>query len=393
MSQTSCLMKRDLDKITQTNKINHLLKHHLTGKKMFLKGMDPPCEVGITGWQDDSAVVFVNSPVATLADGDSIELFRILGRYIELHCEVLNRLEAPGAYKLIVKHAGIAKKERKAMRIPVKDNEVYINNIRTSKNTIDATLFSVPTSVKVGFSTYENALKSRYDYARIDVFGKRGTVFDQIRKKGKVLLVSDTQNPETYKSPHPDCLNYADYLEDNLRNKIMEYKQNRVKSELIIPVNYITHDESVIALGYIQLQSRETPFTLQDVEELRRQAAEMVNRIRDSNTVLVQEKQPILNLSRGGIKAMITHHELQDYLLRQKGMTFDLFFKGQAPITLYGSIRSSHQAEDGTLTLGLFISGNSFREGEMKRFIDNVQHKERQLKELLEKRRRMMGKK
>lgn len=390
MSEKAERKARDLEHIAEPEKIGHLVKNYLVGKSMFLKGSDPPAEVRLKSL-DERGNLVVNAPHAGFARDQTVSLFRILGRYIELSCLVVG---ASGTdHRLAVQGASIAKKERKAMRIPVRENDVHINNIRTSKNKIDATLFNIPTSVKVNFGAYEQTLKGKYDFVKIDVYSKRGTVTDEIRKTGRCVFVGNTQEPEAYEPLAMHVLDYKEFLGDGLAEQMREYKRNKVVSEAIVPIGYVTHDESLIPLGYIQVQSHKQPFGPDVIMELQQAAFEMVDRIRDSNTVLVQEPQAVQNFSRGGLKVLIQNQELRNYLVRQNGFTFDLFFRGQAPITLYGLIRSTRTLEDGNLLMGIQIQGNSSRPGEMKRFLDNITLQEKRIKDILEKRKKLMGQK
>ncbi len=391
-NHTESRSKRELEHLKDPVKINHLLKQYLNQKSVFLKGTEPPVEVRITGVGDPNKI-FLEAPKGLLEEEETYKLFRILGRYIELEGPVIEKAPTGTSFVMVVEKASIAKKERQAMRIGVKNDDVYITNIRTSKSTIDATAYKIPTSVKVTFATFEQDFKNNFDDAKIEAYGKRGTIFDEMRKSGKYLLITDTQDPEAYKPAHEACLDYKDYLEDNLQRTIWEYKQKQIISELAVPVTYISHDESAVPLGYILLSSKTRAFNMDDAIEMQGKALEMVDRIRDSNTVLVQERQRVLNFSRGGLKVAIDHDDLRDYLVRQNGFTFDLFFRGQAPVTLYGLIRSTTVADPQTLVMGVNITGSSSRDGEMKRFMDNVAVRERQLKEALAKRQRLMGKK
>jgi hypothetical protein len=83
---------------------------------------------------------------------------------------------------------------------------------------------------------------------------------------------------------------------------MMEYKREKVVSEIIVPVTYITHDMTSIPLGYIHMQSKtqSQKYTEDKVLELQQLAFEMVDRIRDSNTVIMTHRETVLNLSRGG---------------------------------------------------------------------------------------------
>ncbi len=381
---------RDLEIVYETEKINYLLKRHLANRTMYVKGFDPPYPVKVAGFNDLNVLSVDMGGHCEPDKDEEIVLFRILGRYLHLSCLVLGPTGQGNLYTLTVQSAGIARTERKNLRIPVNNDECHITNIRTSKHTIDATLFNVPTSVKVAFSTFEQQLRAQEAGAeiKIDVFGKRGTILDEVRKHGKALLISDTQDANAYgnEGREDHYIDYAEYLDDELREKMIEYQRQKIVSEVIVPINYITHDMSSIPLGFIQLTSQKEHYDETKVAQLMSIANQLVKRIRDSNTVVIQERQEVVNLSQGGLKVRIQHEELKDYLMRQQGFTFDLYFKMQAPITLHAMIRSAYFAPSGDLTLGLQISGTGSGKEMLKRFAHNLAGMEAKLRDNLAKR-------
>lgn len=380
---------RALQYLTTADKIQYLLKNHLAGRSLFVRNSgDPPVELANRGFDANNVMTVENAKFQGVLE-DEVILFRILGRYIELHCAVVGNPE-PGKFQLHVKTAGISAKERGNLRLPVGVDQVAITNIRASKHAIDVSLFSIPTTVKVSFAEYERKLKLTEDFAKIDVYGPRGTVFDEIRKTNRTLFLEDTQDPTCYKPKSDFYLDYDSILFDGVPKRMMELKREKVVSEIIVPVTYITHDMTSIPLGYIHLQSKSKKYGEDKVLELQQLAFEMVDRIRDSNTVIMNHRETVLNLSRGGLKVQIHHEELKAYLHRQAGFTFDVVFKMQGPITLFGKIRSSVTDHEGNLLLGVQISGSSSRENEMKRYNDNVGMIEQKITQAAEERKRML---
>ena len=70
-------------------------------------------------------------------------------------------------------------------------------------------------------------------------------------------------------------------------------------------------------------------------------------------------------------------HRLPD--LKSKGFIFDLVFKLQAPITIYGEIKSTYSDEE-ALYAGVDFAGNSSRKDEMKRFYATIKPMEAEYK-------------
>jgi len=380
---------RDLETIVDPAKIQMILSKHLAGKYLFIKEKDPPEEAMLSEVNADNTIAIKTA--AEFTEGQHVLLFRVMGRYIQLACEVLVAGNENTRSVLQVKTTSIAKTDRQFIRVPIADN-AYISNVRASKHYIDASLNSIPTSVKVTFSMYEQKLKENGDFVKIEVF-KRDPILDVVRKTGKSLLIRNTADPKCYRAESDFFVDLVAVLREQVKHRMLEYKQLRIVSDIIVPINYITHDETKIPLGYIQVQSRTQNFDDIKLLELQQMAFEIVDKIRDANTVYIKEKQRISNLSRGGLKVEITNPDLKNYLARQTGFTFDLFFRMQAPITLYGSIRSATTDADGKLLLGIQITGNSAREGEMKRFKDNVMALESELATKQKRTDQILGKK
>lgn len=387
--------RRELNHISDKLKILAVVKNYLLGKVMFIKGIHPNVEVKIINIQDPGQLeILVDAGEENLGDYEDLKLFRILGRYIELKCRFVGVNPENGKQIITIAYASIASRQRQHMRIPIQGEEASITNIRTSKHTIDASLYKIPTSVKVNFGLLEQTLRPTADTVQVDIYSKRGTIFDEIRKTGKILLLNDSQKLESYDPAGENYLDYAAYLGLDLPKKIIDYRRNEIKSELIYPIIYYAMDNEQIPLGYIHMQSKVRHFDETAVEDLKNHTTDLIDKIRDSNTVLIKEKQQVLNLSRGGLKVKITNNDLKEYLIKQRGFSFDLVFRMQAPITLFSAIRSAARTLDGNLLLGLQIVGNSSRPNEMKRYLDNIAMFEQKVKErIVEKRKTLERKK
>ena len=115
-----------------------------------------------------------------------------------------------------------------------------------------------------------------------------------------------------------------------------------------------------------------------------------MDRIRDANTVLLPVHQHILDISRGGLRLRISDENLKKSFTKAKGFIFDIVFKLQAPITIYGDIKYTIQDGEGNMYLGVDFAGNSSRKDEMKRYYSMVRpmemdYKKRLMKEMKKK--------
>jgi hypothetical protein len=376
---------RDLESIENPEKMQLLLKKYLTGKTMQLKESDPPLE-GVLLQSDTQGNILMKIQNSPLKVGDSVVIFRTIGRYVQLECTV-QRIK-DGIHLLALNRASIAKKERQFLRLSSESDILYITNIRTSKYALDRPLGSLPTSIKVNFSMVEKKLKLKDDFARVDAFEENNPLHIALRQSGKILYVRDTNNPDDYEVKDRDYFNYREFLGNNFIKKINDYRTAGIRSEIIYPIAFGEEISQFPPVGYVQVQSKYRFYEESKIEFLIEIVHDMIDQIRKANTVLIQKKQKVLNISRGGLRVSITDNELKEYLTRMTGFTFDLFFKMQAPITLYGLIRSIQKKMNGEMILGIQISGHSSRAGEMSRFLDNVSTLEKRMLIKLAERKR-----
>lgn len=366
--------KREMDIITSVEQKNHVISKYLFDKELTLK-IDPFDQKAVIKKileGGDKIVVQLLNPEDSSRE-NSFVLFMILAKYIQLECVLVQKLEKAHA-TLKVEKLAIAKKNREHQRFPVKPGGVYVTNVISSKTIIEANMFNVPTLVKVNFEDYKNRLKQRSkDVINIETF-KPGLdrKFEIVKKTQNYLLIENTQDPNSYKNFSPGRLGYEKDVDDDLSSCIKQFKDQKVISELIVPIIYTNHANEKIPIGYIWVQSKEKNLTEQYAEELKNLSQDMVERIKESNTIKTAERFQILEASQGGIKVKIDHPHLIETLPKQDGFVFDIFFRMQAPFTVHGLIRWSKMDENNHLILGIELTAKSDLPGERARYEKNI---------------------
>ena len=371
--ETTERKKRELEVVTDHEKRIFILNKYLVKQEMNIKDSRKNGTGIIKEISPDKKkiLVYISDLEPLQKEQRKITFYKILARYIHVECTILEE-KSEGNYLLQIDSLVIAKGDRDDSRIKPPDGTVWITNIRTSKTDIDAGLNNIPTFVKVNFSEYENKLKHGPDYIKVDVFKGSEDHLNLVRTTGRTLFVEDTQNPESYKALTDDFIDYAEELGDELKTQMTRFKNKKIVSEMIVPIIYISHNEIGIPIGYIHMQGKSGKFDLGKVMEVKTLAFEMVDRIRESNTMVNSKKFPVLDLSSGGIRVRIDDPELVNELPRHAGFTFDLFFKMQSPLTVNGLTRSVTRDKDNNLYMGIAIAGSSSRQGERKRFLENL---------------------
>jgi hypothetical protein len=367
--------KRNMDLFSEPEKKLHVLTKFLAGQDLKFKDSPEKGKVLLKKVSPDGNKILISAdPITELQANEKIILFKLLARYIQLECKVLQN-KGNNEYVIAVERIGIANKDRETPRLPVPPGQVWITNILTSKATIEANMFIIPTSVKVNFSDYEIKLKNSCDFIKISIFkSDDNEKLFTVKKTQKILLIENTQDMNSYNTtPSPDFINFEDEVDADIKVVMRDFKDHKILSELIVPVIYIDLEEKAIPIGYIHMQSKSENFDLMKAMEIKTLTFEMVDRIRNSNTVTITDRFPVQDISTGGLKVKINNPELSSNLPRLSGFNFDIFFKMQSPMSVYGTIRSITKDIDGSLILGVHLAGNSSRPGEKKRFLENIE--------------------
>ncbi len=359
---------RSFQTIQDSEKIKDMLQKYVVGKDFYLKGLTAPTPVRVEKLDSNNQLI-----VTTEAIPDEIPIiYKIYKKYMEIVCTLVDDLTS-GRYRLQANLVQIAIEERKHPRAIIEEGVAVINNIRAARNVINASLFNIPTSVKVHFSQFQHQMEKEADEVKVQVFDQKDEKLELVRKSGKMLFIENTQEQSAYSHPEENLfVDYKAHLSTDIVKIMDHYRNRKIVSELIVPITYIGHDGVPVQLGYIQLLSKSTPFTADKAIDIKSMAFEMVDRIRDSNTMLINKRQHISNISRGGMRLKIDDQELKKFLIHQKGFSFDIVFKLQQPITVFTEITYTGLDLEKNILIGVQIKGWSSRRGEMDRYFEMV---------------------
>ncbi|MCS6983920.1 MAG: DUF1577 domain-containing protein [Leptospiraceae bacterium] len=354
--------------ITEEEKIEHMIKTYMLGKKYLLKGYFEEISVNVEEFLPKTGMI-----VSCFSElSENVAFYRVFKKYMDATCYVEENL-GNDRYKVRVEAFRIATNERRYPRIEANPDAVSINSIRAARNVIKASLFNVPTSVKVHFSEYERRLKNYADEVHVKVFESHDEKFELVRKTGKVFWIKNTQDINSYIPEDENAfVDYRSVLHVDIADVMNDYRKKKIVSELIVPVIYVGHDGGSVPLGYIQLISKNKEIGLETIMELKALTFEMVDRIRDSNTMMINKRQAVTNVSLGGLQIRISDPELKQFLVHQKGFSFDIVFRMQQPITVSSEIVYTGVDRNHDMIIGVKIMGWSSRKGEMERYFQLV---------------------
>ncbi|WP_061221645.1 DUF1577 domain-containing protein [Leptospira borgpetersenii] len=367
--------EREMDIITSVEQKHHVIAKYLLEQELTFKiyPFDRKAVIKkILEKGEKILIQFLN--VENFQEGSSFTLYMILAKYIELECVFLQKLEN-SLFIVKVTKLAIARKDRDNQRFAVEPEAMYVTNVVSSKTIIEANMFSIPTLVKVNFEDYKSRLNQKTEnIVDIDIFKPDlDRKFQIVKKTLKYLLIENTQDENSYKNGSPKRIDYEKEVDDDLSSCIKKYKDQQIVSELIVPIIYLNLEQEQIPIGYFLIQSKEQEFTEKYVLEIQTFANEMVDRIKESNTMKTAEHFPILNASKTGICVKIEHPHLIETLPKQDDFVFDIFFKMQAPFTVHGLIRWLAKDENNHLILGIELAGKSDLPGERARYESNIE--------------------
>lgn len=361
-------VERKYQVIVDPVKVASLLKQYASGKVFFIKGFYEKIEVKVLEFRNPNILV-----IDSLRELEGpLALYHTFNKQMEVIGQIESNL-VNTQYKFVVETVRIAVAERKSLRYPMSSDLIVINSIRAARNTINASLFSVPTSVKIHLEKFEQRLKDFADEVKVQIFAKDNEKTELVRKSMKILMLQDTQDIMSYIPEDTDgFVDYREHLNTEIGTVMEDYRKRKVVSEMIVPIIYLGHDGASIPLGFIQLISYEKKLGMDTALELKMMAFEMVDQMRDSNTMLINKRQNVGDISRGGMRLIIHDPDLKKFLVHQKGFSFDIVFKLQQPITVFTEIVYTATTPQNDLAIGVTIKGFSSRKGETERFHQHI---------------------
>ncbi len=360
---------RDFNPFQTVDDIIRILREQFSSRKLYIKYDVEKHEVMVNEYNSDNTLMIVTDPNYMVEKNFTI--YGLSDKYIEVDLGIVEQF-GPGYFKCRITGAKRATEGRRDLRFKVNKGDAVATNFRVSKHTIDVSRFSIPTSIKVVLDQFQSVNARFSDQFKVDVLSSdtKDAVLKNIKNTGRTLFISDVSDPESYNALTDDFVDIARIYGHELPKLIKINVEKGFKSIIIVPVIYITEDENSVPFAYIQVISKSEILGLEKVIELKDMSFKLVDRIRDANTLLISVHQQILDISRGGAKLRITDPDLMKYIQKSKGFIFDIVFKLQAPMTIYGDIRTTSIDPEGSLILGVDFGGNSSRKDEMKRFYD-----------------------
>jgi len=372
---------REFNSFEAVEDVINLLKEQFSTRKLYVKYDVEKAEASINEYNEDNTLMVVLDP--NYQAEKKFVIYGLSDKYVEIDLEIVEDC-GPGYYKCKIIEARRAVEGRRDLRFKL-NGEAVATNFRISKHTVEVSRFNIPTSIKVVLDQFQSVNLKFSDKFNIDVLSAdtKDPVLRSIKNSAKTLFVSNLSDAETYKAVDDEFIDVAQIYGHDLGQLVKKNVERGFKSMIIVPVIYITEDEKSVPFAYIQAISKDEYFDIDKVMELKIMSLQLVERIRDANTLYASVHQQIVDICRGGAKLKITDGELKKYIPKSKGFIFDIVFKLQAPLTIYGEIKTIIMDQEGDIFLGVDFAGNSSRKDEIKRFYDVLKPMETEYKSKL----------
>ncbi len=381
--------ERKLEQIESVDSVINILRENINDAVFYIKKESEKKNAQINNIMEDNTITLLTDPDLSPAD-NRLSIYTLLDKYFEIDLDILDTI-GPGYYKCGIRSAQRATGVRKELRLKVKSEQVSATNFMISRHTIEVSDYKIPTGIKVLLDQFHTENTNLCDIFKVGLFEENSSLLKGIRATGKIFYIKEIGNPETYKNAGNDFINADELMGDSFQEYIKKYIEKGYKSLIIAPIIYITDSGNPFPFAYTQMISKSKIFNDDDINNVKKLLSDLVNRIKDANTLLVRSSQEIVDLSRSGAKLRITDPDLKKYLLTSKGFVFNIVFKSQAPITIYGEIKSIYRDDKDDLFVGLFFAGHSSRKDEMKRYYSNLEPMIKSYKDQLRQYRKEKG--
>ncbi len=375
---------RDFESLETTGEIFEVLKTKFSNRKLFMRFSVEKTEILINSFNEDNTINIITDP--DYQHNGKLSVYGLSDKYIEIDLDVIEDI-GNGNYKCRITSSRRATQGRKDLRFKVTPEQVIATNFKISKSSIDVADFKIPTGIKVLLDQFQSANSKISDIIKVDVLSsnENDQILKAIKKTGKSLFISNASDIESYKAITEDFIDLHTLYGNDLDSFMRQNISKGYKSIVIVPLIYITEEEKSVSFAYIQVISKSDFLGIDKVIELKEHSFKLIDRIRDANTNLITVNQFLVDISRGGAKIKITDENLKKYMVKARGFIFDIIFKLQAPITIYGDIKSTISDDKGNLFIGVDFAGNTSRKDQMKRYYSILKPMEADYKEKLMK--------
>lgn len=322
--------------------LNEFFKGRMSAEGLLLKGLDSEVRVKFKGLRPDGLHIF-EMEVSFELFNTSFIVYTTPSFHAEFEYELVSQKENLLLGRLI------DQRKSKFTRSDDRNNNVSGNvvasNFLIAKTDIDFSKLTGVSSQVILTDIHRNLLK---DYPKSKVVFLANTELGEevqlLKEHKKPIYVTNTSLMESFDSH--EIFDPKESFEEDfiLEDKIAEYKRTKVDSFLMYPIFIRMNDLHFFAYLTISLEKSMVP--LEVLEKYKEVEATFQERIMDSNTYVLDIKQSVLNVSKGGVCIEIRNREIIKALKVKPTMTLDINFKMQAPLRMAVELKHMTEIKD-----------------------------------------------
>lgn len=357
---------RDFSTVSDKTAISYLIKEYLNNKEVFIKN-DLGKKISADLEFDESKKIvklkFPHLPPLGLIK-DNISIFVIEKRYIEVRLKKGSFSSRKGEFSLI--DAKIALKIRNVPRINVLYDNISANNLRLSKYTIEPGITKAPICCQVAFDSIKEEIVKEFPDIKFGIISEKienKAILASMLKK-EILYIINTKDETAYRGMGK-YLDYRELLGNRFEREQTKLIESRISSLLVYPVIYTNTKGETVSVGYLYLDSKTSGIPRNVIPQLKKYADEIIEHIRDANINIIQEKQSVINVSKGGIQIELNNPETIEILKSHGNEVVFEVHADRLTFILYGKIVHIFLDHEKSYIIGLQLLG-----GEKKRGID-----------------------
>ncbi|GBF51540.1 hypothetical protein LPTSP4_30780 [Leptospira ryugenii] len=334
--------ERAFEDLDPSVNISEFFKSRMAAEGLFLKGYDTDLRIKFKGERQDGSHIFETDVVIDLGSS-KFTVYTTPSYHIEVEYELLNQKDTLLLGKIL------SKKISNQIRVESRNDKVYgtvvASNFLIAKTNIDFSKLTGVSSQVILTDIHKNLLNA-YPKSKV-VFvagGDQSDEIDLLREKQKPLYILNTHTLESH--PSSEVFDPKSAFEEDmiLEDKIAEYKRKKIDSFLLYPIFIAMNDLHFFA--YLTIEMEKTSVPEEVFQKYKEVESTFQARIMDSNTQVLDLKQNVFNVSRGGLSIEIREREIIKALKVKPSMTLDINFKMQAPLRMAVELRHMEEVKD-----------------------------------------------
>ncbi|MDH5681143.1 MAG: DUF1577 domain-containing protein [Spirochaetota bacterium] len=371
--------ERDSKPVLDRDNVIYILAKYLQNEKLYLQGNVKKTPVKVEILPDKNLKVFL--PFDYQFD-EYVTLYGFFKKYIAFEIKY-NQTMGIGKHLFEPVRAVIATSGRQEPRYKVSGDSVVARNFKIlpdEKEIINVT--TKPVQIFAIFQEYQSRLKEFYPNVEAKPFTEKDEIVDLVYKSRKVIYLEDTQDEKSYfHDDNEEIIDLGSHLGNNIRRQVQIFDDEKIKSLLIYPVIYHRYQKRDIPFSYFKIWSEKEPLEIESIMmHLNFTAYEMLNKIKQSLMTDLEIEQPILDVSKSGLRLLVKSQELKDYLLSNDEFRMDIQYNipGQncEPITIHGNMAHKSNDENNDMHVGISIASSEKNGFELQeKYIDLLQKK------------------